>query len=142
MPVVVTPVSTLTLMVGTEQVECQVTSHNLQDADPTAGDTIRTACGDVVAVEANATEVGTLDLTLFPERGVTGFEAWTWLHAREVVDFKLTVNPTDPASALEWTGKLTVAAIPEKQDEYPVKETTDVSWSVTEWTTRAVAPAA
>jgi hypothetical protein len=141
MPVVVTPVDALILTVGTETIECQVTSHTLTDADPAGGDQIRTGCGDVVIIPTDATEVGTLDVTLFPERGVDGFLAWTWANAGTNVTFSLTVNTGD-VSALQWTGKLTVPAIPEAQEEYPKKETVDVSWSITEWTTRAVAPAA
>ena len=141
MAVVVTPVDALILMVGTETIECQVTSHTLSDADPAGGEKIRTGCGDIVTIAADETEVGTLDVTLFPDRGVDGFLAWTWTNAGEEVDFTLTVNTGTP-SALQWTGKLTVAAIPEAQEEYPKKETVDVSWSINEWTTRAVAPAA
>ena len=129
MAVVVTPVDALVLMVGTETIECQVTAHTLTDADPAGGEKIRTGCGDVVTIPADSTEVGTLEVTLFPERGVAGFEAWTWTHAGESVDFTLTVN-TGAETALQWTGKLTVAAIPEQQYEYPKKETADVSWSI------------
>lgn len=141
MAVVVTPANKITLMVGTDQVECQVTSHTLTRSDPTQGDTLRTACGDVVNVPADATEVGQLQLTLLPPRGNTEFEQWTWVHHGETAEFDLVVNPGEP-SALQWTGELTVAAIPEQQAEYTKIETVDVTWSVTEFTTVAVTPVA
>ena len=138
MPVVVTPADSITLTVGGESIECQVTSHTLTDADPSAGDTLRTGCGDVVTIPADSTEVGTLDLTLLPERGVAGFVAWTWTHAAESVAFTLTVNPGTP-EVLVWSGNVTMAAVPEQQTEYTKIETVDVSWSVTSWVKRALA---
>jgi hypothetical protein len=137
MTVVLTPVDTIVLTVGAETVECQVTSHTLTDADQGGGTPTRTGCGDIVNIPADTTEVGTLALTLFPERGDTGFLQWTWTHAGETAQFSLTVTDSGGAK-LQWTGDITVSAIQETQKEYTKKETTDVSWSVTAWTTRAV----
>lgn len=140
MPVVVTPANTITLLVGTSQIECQVTSHNLSWADASAGEPTRTGCGDVVNIPADSTEVATLDLTVFDDRTpTTGFAVWTRLHHGETATFELVVNPGEP-SALEYTGELTVSAVPEKQDAYTKIETVDVSWSVTELTSVAVVP--
>lgn len=141
MPVVVTPVETIVLSVdATNQVECQVTAHNIQDADVGGGETIRTGCGDVVNIPADDVNVGTIDLTLFPERGDTKFLQWTWIHAGETVAFEFTVNPGTP-EGLKWSGEVTMPAMPEKQDEYGKKETTDVTWNVTKWIDRAVSAA-
>lgn len=140
MPVVVAQANTITLMVGADQIECQITSHNLTDADPAQGEQTRTGCGDIVIIPADTTELGTLDLTLFPDRGdpATSFVAWSWAHAGETATFDLVVNYE--GGALEYAGEVTVAAVPEKQDAYTVIETVDVSWTVTKWTKRALAP--
>lgn len=145
MPVVVTPVDLITLTVGADSVECQITSHTLTDADPSGGDKLRTGCGDIVTIPADATEVGTLAVTLLPDRAdiASSFYVWLWAHAGETATFKLITNPgtpTAPTIPLEWSGELTVAAPPEKQEEYTKIETTDVTWSITKWTTRAAVP--
>lgn len=142
MAVVVVPADAITLTVGASSIECQVTSHNLSWADPSAGDSLRTGCGDIVTIPSDTTEVATLQLTVLDDRTPgTGFSVWTRQHHGETADWSLVVNPGD-ASAMEYAGKLTVAAVPEKQDAYTKIETVDVSWSVTEFTTVAEAPAA
>lgn len=141
MAVTLTPANTLTLSIGIEQIECQVTAHDLSAADPSGGETKRTACGDVVSIPADSGDVGRLKLTLFPERGVTGFVAWTWADANagKQADFLLHVNPGD-ADEYVWSGKVTVIPINEKQDEYTKIETVDIDWPVTEFILRAAAP--
>lgn len=142
MAVTVTPANTITLRVGTDQIECQVTSHTLSWADPAAGETTRTGCGDVVVIPSDTSEVGTLDLTVFDDRTpADGFTVWTRKNHGTPADWTLVVNPGE-ASALAYAGKLIVAAVPEKQDAYGKVETVDVSWSVTEFLTVADAPAA
>jgi hypothetical protein len=132
MTVVVTPIDTITLEVGAAQIECQVTAINLQYADPSAGEPTRTGCGDVVTIPADTVEVATLDLTVFDDRTLaTGFAIWTRIHRGETADFTLVVNPTE-TTAYQYTGKLTVAGVPDKQDAFTKIETVDVSFSVTE----------
>jgi hypothetical protein len=142
MPVVTNPADTITLSVDSQTIECQVVSHNLQWADPAAGDTTRTGCGDTVVIPADSTEVGTLDLTVFDDRVPSGFAVWTRQNHGVEADFVLVEtydNDGTPAS-IEYSGKVIVAAVPVKQEAYTKIETVDVSWSVTSFTTVAVVP--
>jgi hypothetical protein len=140
MAVIVTPANKITLEVDTHTIECQVTAYNLSWADPSAGDPTRTGCGDIVLIPADSTEVATLDLTVFDDRTPsTGFTVWTRQNHGESATFDLVVNPGE-ASALQYVGKVTVAAVPDKQDAFTKIETVDVSWSVTELTVVAEVP--
>lgn len=143
MPVVTAPADTITLTVDGQSVECQVVSHNLQWADPSAGDTTRTGCGDTVVIPADSTEVGTLDLTVFDDRAATGFAVWTRQHHGEEADFVLveTFDVAGAPTSLEYSGKVIVSAVPVKQDAYTKIETVDVSWSVTSFANVATVPA-
>lgn len=141
MAVVTAPADTIILTVGAMSVECQVTSHKLTWADPAAGTQTRTGCGDVVSVPADSTQVGTLDLTVYDDRSAAGFSVWTRLNHGETADFVLVENTaTGVPTALEYSGKVTVAAVPVQQTEYTKIETVDVSWSVTEFTNVATVP--
>ena len=134
MPVVTAPADTITLTVDTQTIECQVTSHNLSWADPSAGDTTRTGCGDTVVIPADTTEVGTLDLTVFDDRTLTGFGAWSRLNHGSEADFVLveTFDVAGTPTSIEYSGKAIVSAVPAKQDAYTKIETVDVSWSLSE----------
>lgn len=141
MPVVTAPADTITLTVGAQTIECQVTSHTLEWDDPTSGEVTRTGCGDEVVIPADSTQVGTLTLTVFDDRAPTGFAVWTRLHHGETADFVLVETYGDPAASVEYSGKVIVAAVPVKQDEYGKIETVEVpGWAVTEFTNIGTVP--
>lgn len=142
MSVVVAPANTITLTVDSQSIECQVTSHNLDWADPASGDITRTGCGDEVTIPADSTQVGTLDLTLFDDRTLTGFGVWTRQHHGESADFVLVehfdVDGTD--TAVEYSGAVIVKALPVSQTAYAKIETVSVTWAVTEFVNIGVTP--
>ena len=142
MPVVTAPADTITLTVDPQTIECQVVSHNLQWADPSAGDTTRTGCGDTVVIPADTTEMGTLDLTVFDDRAAGGFGVWTRQNHGQEPDFVLveTFDVAGTPTSVEYSGKVIVAAVPVKQDAYTKIETVDVSWSVTSFVNVGTTP--
>jgi hypothetical protein len=140
LPAVTAPALTVTLTVDAQSIDCQVVSHNLQWADPSAGETTRTGCGDTVVIPADTTEVGTLELTVFDDRAPTGFAVWTRTNHGQEADFVLVESYGEPEASIEYSGKVIVAAVPVKQDAYTKIETVDVSWSVTAFTTVGVVP--
>lgn len=140
MPVVTAPADTITLTVDSQTIECQVTSHNLEWADPTAGDVTRTGCGDEVIIPPDQTEVGRLALTVFDDRAAAGFAVWTRQHHGETADFVLVENFGDPVQSIEYAGTVIVAAVPVKQENYTKIETADVVWAVTAFTSVGTTP--
>ncbi|MFI5607777.1 hypothetical protein [Amycolatopsis sp. NPDC051903] len=117
----------ITLTIGSQSIECQLSSWTL-DPGVQDGDRIYTYCPDGAAVAETDSEP-TLAITAYSKWVEGGFEDFLWTNRGTVAAFTLDHHPDITAEHVQWTGSLMVQPAPVGGDRGD-NETTEITFQV------------
>ena len=112
----------------TYQAACQATNVRIvPGTDDNKTDAVEVLCGDIASAASAAKPADTLNVSSIQDfTDPAGFQAFTWAHRGEDVEF--TWKPS--ATSGEWHGKVTISVPIEVGGEVNQRLTADVAWPI------------